>query len=126
MRAALSTANLAPPDIAYVNLHGTATPANDTSESRGVAEVLGDAVPCSSTKGWTGHTLGAAGIIEAAFALMALESGQLPRSLNTENLDPEIACRVLTASEPARGRRALSNSFGFGGSNCALALEVSA
>lgn len=124
MRAALAMAGDG--EIAYVNLHGTATPANDTSESRGVAQVLGDQVPCSSTKGWTGHTLGAAGIIEAGFALMALEQRRLPRSLNTEKLDPSIACRILTAAESTSGRRALSNSFGFGGSNCALALEVTA
>lgn len=126
MTAALQRAGLAGSELAYANLHGTATPANDRAEDRAVQTVLGATVPCSSTKGYTGHTLGAAGIIEAAFALMALEQGQLPASLNTETVDPDFGSRILLTPEATSGQAALSNSFGFGGSNCSLILGVGA
>ena len=83
-------------------------------------------MPCSSTKAYTGHTLGAAGIIEAAFALIALEQGQLPASLNTKTVDPDFGSRILLKPEATRGHAALSNSFGFGGSNCSLILGAGA
>jgi 3-oxoacyl-[acyl-carrier-protein] synthase-1 len=120
MRAALARAGLAPGDVDYVNLHGTATPANDLAEDRAVHAVLGAATPVSSTKGWTGHTLGAAGILEAAVSLLCIEHGFLPRSLNLRTLDPALQSSVLRESRHARVRHVLSNSFGFGGSNCSL------
>lgn len=122
MQAALTCAALAPGDVDYVNLHGTGTVANDSAESRAVCAVLGAATPCSSTKGWTGHTLGAAGIAEAAICMICIEQGLLPRSLNTREKDPTLGANILLATETARVRRAMSNSFGFGGSNCSLVL----
>ena len=106
--------------VSYINLHGTATPANDSAEDTAVTAVFGTTVPCSSTKGWTGHTLGAAGIVEAAISLLVLESGFLPRSLNTRTKDPKLTADVLLASRTATVDCVLSNSFGFGGTNCAL------
>lgn len=122
MRAALQRAGLAPSAIDYVNLHGTATPANDAAEDRGVSEVFGslNGPWCSSTKGFTGHTLGAAGIVEAAFSCLAIEHGFVPPSLNTQELDPALRARYALAPQTLDVRYALSNSFGFGGNNACL------
>jgi len=120
MAAALSRAGLAPGDIDYINLHGTATPANDAAEDKGVVALFGTRTPCSSTKGWTGHTLGAAGILEAVISLQALEHGFAPRSLNTEAKDPALGANVLLEPREGALRHVLSNSFGFGGSNASL------
>lgn len=122
MRAALARAQLSPSDIDYINLHGTATPANDASEDHGVFGVFGNATACSSTKGWTGHTLGAAAITEAVISLLCLDNGFMPRSLNTQEKDPSLRSNILMASREAKIRRVVSNSFGFGGSNCSLLL----
>ncbi len=122
MNAALKRAGLVAQDIDYVNLHGTATPANDAAEDRAVCAVLGMNVPVSSTKGWTGHALGAAGMLEAAIALTCVEHGFIPRSLNTRTIDPTLNANVLLESRAASVCRVMSNSFGFGGSNCALIL----
>jgi 3-oxoacyl-[acyl-carrier-protein] synthase-1 len=120
MRAALAMAKLPPAAIGYVNLHGTGSVANDIAECRAIVTVFGARTPCSSTKGWTGHTLGAAGIVESAISLLALEHGLLPRSLNTVNQDPAIEAGILLETRAAPLRHVLSNSFGFGGSNCSL------
>ncbi len=120
MRAALQRAGVRPEDVDYINLHGTGTQANDAAEDQGVCAVFGERTPCSSTKGWTGHTLGAAGIIEAALTLQCMEAGLLPCSLQTSRLDPALHAGVLLQSRRAPLHRALSNSFGFGGSNCSL------
>ena len=120
MRQALGRAGLAPGDIDYVNLHGTATPANDRAEGRAVHGVFGAATPCSSTKGITGHTLGAAGITEAAIALISLEQAFLPGSPTTREVDPDTQCTIALAGEARALSRVMSNSFGFGGSNCSL------
>jgi 3-oxoacyl-[acyl-carrier-protein] synthase-1 len=122
IRDALQRAGLAPGDIDYVNLHGTGTRANDRSEDKAVAGLLGHAVPASSTKGWTGHALGAAGITEAIFCLLALRDGFLPASLNLAEPDPALSLRVLRATRRTPAAHVLSNSFGFGGSNCCLVL----
>jgi 3-oxoacyl-[acyl-carrier-protein] synthase I len=112
-----------PPErLSYVNLHGTATPANDASEDVAVSGLLGGDIPCSSTKGWTGHTLGAAGIVEAAICLLAMEQGFMPRSLNTRERDPALRANVLMTARAAPVKYALSNSFGFGGTNCSVLL----
>lgn len=126
MEAALRSAGLAPDDIDYINLHGTATPANDAAEGRAVATLFGGRVPCSSTKGATGHTLGAAGAIEAVICALALTDGLLPGSPGTATPDPAIPVQYLLESRSSRVRRVLSNSFGFGGSNCSLVFGVAA
>jgi 3-oxoacyl-[acyl-carrier-protein] synthase-1 len=122
MRAALTCAELDASAVDYVNLHGTGTQANDSAESRGMCTVFGESLPCSSTKGWTGHTLGAAGIVEAAISLLCIEHGFMPRSLNTREKDPALMAGILMDTRRASVKRVLSNSFGFGGSNCALLL----
>ncbi len=122
MRQALADAGLRPADIGYVNLHGTATPNNDASEDRAVTTVFGHVVPCSSTKGATGHTLGAAGGVEAVLSLIALKHGLLPGGLNRTQPDPALQLNYIDHSRPAPLRAVLSNSFGFGGSNASLVL----
>lgn len=120
MRAALACADAKANEVDYINLHGTGTVANDQSESRAVCTVFGKQTPCSSTKGWTGHTLGAAGIVESAIAMLCIEHGFLPRSLNTRTKDPAIEAAILLEDRHAPVRRVMSNSFGFGGNNCSL------
>ena len=124
MAAALRSAGLDFAEVDYINLHGTATPSNDAAEGRAVASLFGDTVPANSTKGATGHTLGAAGAIEALLCAMALTDGRLPGSPGTGSLDPSIPIHYQLHGEDARLRYALSNSFGFGGSNCSLVLGV--
>jgi 3-oxoacyl-[acyl-carrier-protein] synthase-1 len=123
MRAALDAAGLAPDGVDYVNLHGTGTRANDAMEDRAVSRLFGDrGVPCSSIKGWTGHTLGASGALEAVAAAICVEDGLVPGCLGVEEADPEFRSDVATGNRAAPVRRVLSNSFGFGGSNCALVI----
>jgi len=120
MQQALARAALEPGAIDYVNAHGTATPANDRAEDRALVRLFGKRVPVSSTKGFTGHTLGAAGIVEAIVCFLALEHGLLPATLNSSAIEPGLESMVLLENRAAQVRRALSNSFGFGGSNCSL------
>jgi 3-oxoacyl-[acyl-carrier-protein] synthase-1 len=120
MREALADAGLAPQAVEYLNLHGTATPGNDAAEDRAVRAVFGSAVACSSTKGFTGHTLGAAGAVEAAISMLALEHGLLPPNLNLRERDPALGLDPLGAPQQRAVRVAASNSFGFGGSNACL------
>jgi 3-oxoacyl-[acyl-carrier-protein] synthase-1 len=122
MQAALQDARLAPDAIDYINLHGTATPANDAAEALAVSAVFGRAVACSSTKGATGHALGAAGAIEAVISAVALERGLIPGSAGTRTIDAQLLPGYRLQPEAAPLRHVLSNSFGFGGSNCALVL----
>lgn len=122
IEAALAAAGLRPADIDYVNLHGTATPSNDAAEDRAVVDVFGTRTPCSSTKGATGHTLGAAGAVEAAIAALALRHGFIAGGANTAEPDPALRAHYILESRAAPLRRVLSNSFGFGGSNCSLLL----
>jgi 3-oxoacyl-[acyl-carrier-protein] synthase I len=120
MRQALSRAGVQPGDIDYVNAHGTATPANDRAEDRALVRLFGQGVAVSSTKGFTGHTLGAAGIVEAIVCFLALEHGFMPATLNSSALEPGLESMILLQNRAARVQRTLSNSFGFGGSNCSL------
>lgn len=120
MQSALDSAGLAPGAIDYVNLHGTGTPSNDAAEDMAVVALLGEQVPVSSTKGMTGHTLGAAGAVEALIAVLAIEEGHIPGSPGTRTLDPALRARYEIAGRPAPLARAMTNSFGFGGSNCSL------
>jgi len=126
MEAALRSAGLTADAIDYINLHGTSTPANDAAEGKAVVALFGDRVPCSSTKGATGHTLGAAGAVEAVICALALTHDLLPGSPNTATLDPGIPIQYLLHSRNGKVRHALSNSFGFGGSNCSLVFGVAA
>jgi 3-oxoacyl-[acyl-carrier-protein] synthase-1 len=116
---ALATGGVAAHEVDYINLHGTATPGNDMAESLAVRAIF-DGTPCSSTKGATGHTLGAAGALEAVIAALSLREQWLPAGINTTQLDPELALNYQLASRPAKLRTVLSNSFGFGGTNCSL------
>jgi 3-oxoacyl-[acyl-carrier-protein] synthase I len=122
MQAALSDAGLSAADIDYVNFHGTGTPSNDEAEARAVADVLGKQIPGSSTKGATGHTLGAAGALETVICALALQEGLMPGGVNTTQVDPALPVHYLRANRNARLRRVISNSFGFGGTNCSLIL----
>jgi 3-oxoacyl-[acyl-carrier-protein] synthase-1 len=119
MVGALEAAGLQSDEVDYVNLHGTATRANDPAEGRAVAHVFGT-TPSSSSKGWFGHLLGAAGIVESIVALLAIEHGLLPGTLNTTDVDPDCPNTVLLDNEERAVDVALSNSFGFGGSNCSV------
>jgi len=120
MRQALDAAGLAPSEIDWVNLHGTGTRANDAMEDLAVFEVFGGAVPCSSTKGWTGHTLGACGILEAVIAALCMEAGVVAGCLGLDAPDPAFRAQVATGNLQRPLRHVLSNAFGFGGINCSL------
>jgi 3-oxoacyl-[acyl-carrier-protein] synthase-1 len=122
MRTALERAGLQASDIDYVNLHGTGTKSNDSSEDKAILALFGERVPVNSTKGMTGHTLGAAGAVEAVVSALSIEEGLIPASPGTREIDPELHARYEKSSRPARIDRVLSNSFGFGGSNCSLVL----
>jgi len=126
IRRALDRANLAPDDVDYVNLHGTATPMNDAAEDLAVTTELGSDVPVSSTKGWTGHTLGAAGAVEALFASMAVEDGFAPSTLNTSARDDGLGCRLLVSPHRFVPQYVMTNAFGFGGNNSVLILGAPA
>jgi len=120
MRRALASASLDPAAIDYINMHGTASQVNDSMEDKAITSVFGTNTPASSTKGWTGHALGAAGITEAIISALCLQNGFLPGCLNAHRIDPSFTSRILMSSEHRPLRRVLSNSFGFGGSNASL------
>ena len=124
MNDALARANCDAGQIDYVNLHGTATPSNDKAEDAAVHAVFGDQVPVSSTKGVHGHTLGAAGVLEACIALLTIESGRLPAGINIDAVDPELKSAYLTKSRTGTVTRVMSNSFGFGGANASLLFQA--
>jgi 3-oxoacyl-[acyl-carrier-protein] synthase-1 len=119
MEQALASAGLDARDIGYVNLHGTATPSNDAAESRALTSLF-ERVPCSSTKGATGHTLGAAGALEAVIAALALKHQMIPAGANTREPDPVLGLDYVLSTRKTPLRAVLSNSFGFGGTNCSL------
>jgi 3-oxoacyl-[acyl-carrier-protein] synthase-1 len=123
MERALASAGLTPKDIDYINLHGTATLVGDAAEDRALVSLFGRETPCSSTKGHTGHTLGAAGIVEVIISSLAIRNGFMPCNANTQEIDPALCSHYLTINRQASVARVLSNSFGFGGSNCSLVLE---
>jgi 3-oxoacyl-[acyl-carrier-protein] synthase-1 len=120
MTDALARANIDAGAVGYLNLHGTATPANDAVEAAAVAALFPDSLHASSTKGWTGHTLGAAGIVESVIALIALAEGQLPGTMNSRDRDPACGPQIRLQGEQRNIRYAMNNSFGFGGNNCSL------
>jgi 3-oxoacyl-[acyl-carrier-protein] synthase II len=126
MERALCSAGLAPETIGYVNAHGTATLFNDAAEGRAIAELLGR-VPVSSTKGMMGHSLGAAGAIEAVFTILALREGFLPANINFRVCDAELKLEIVANQvRPATIAAALSNSFGFGGTNASIVIQRAA
>jgi 3-oxoacyl-[acyl-carrier-protein] synthase-1 len=120
LEAALRRAQRAPQEVDYINLHGTASQKNDEVEARVVAALFPASVAASSTKGWTGHTLGAAGVVEAVISLLAISHGFRPGTLGANEFDPACGPQLRLAGEHAPVRVALSQSFGFGGNNCVL------
>jgi 3-oxoacyl-[acyl-carrier-protein] synthase II len=126
IKNALADAGITAEDVDYINAHGTGTPENDKMEAKGVTAVLGDrmrSVPISSNKSMIGHTLSAAGAIEAAFSLLTIQHQRIPPTINYQVPDPEIPLDVVpNQARDAKVRRAISNSFGFGGQNVCLVL----
>jgi 3-oxoacyl-[acyl-carrier-protein] synthase-1 len=120
MRAALADAQLQANQVDYINLHGTGTRNNDAAEDLAVCSVFGRSVPVSSTKGHTGHALGAAGAVEAAITLLALREGLLPHGLHCEQPDATLQANYLRQPQQRALSVAATNSFGFGGSNACL------
>ncbi len=127
MKRALKDAGLEPKDIQYINAHGTSTPANDFNETRAIKAVFGDAaksVNVSSTKGATGHMLGAAGAVEAVISTMVVGHGVIPPTINYEHPDPELDLNYTpNVCVDRKVDAVLSNSFGFGGHNTTLAIK---
>ncbi|CAN5269773.1 beta-ketoacyl-[acyl-carrier-protein] synthase family protein [soil metagenome] len=123
MRAALADGDLSAGEVGHVNAHGTSTPLNDRSEAQTIRRVLGADVSVTSTKGVTGHSLGAAGAIEAAFSALTLEHGVVPPTANLESQDPEIEVDIVAKAPREQAVDVvMSNSFGFGGQNAVLVL----
>lgn len=120
MQRALHRAALHPSEIDYINLHGTASKTNDKAEDYAINACFGANMKCSSTKGYTGHTLGAAGITEAIISMLCIEHNFMPSSIHTEKTDPEFHSHILLESQHGNVNTVLSNSFGFGGNNCTL------
>jgi 3-oxoacyl-(acyl-carrier-protein) synthase len=123
VRAALAHAGLEPGDVDHINAHGTGTPQNDMVEGTVIGRVFGDGVPVTSTKSYTGHTLGAAGALEVLFSVLSMREGFVPPSLGVVELDPRIPVDVVRG-EPLRRSlgRVVSSSFGFGGNNCCVVI----
>lgn len=123
MEQALQTANCGPEQVDYINAHGTATPFNDAAEGKAISELF-DKVPVSSTKSMIGHSLGAAGAIEAIVCLLALESQFLPPNINFRASDPDLDLNIVAnESRDAKIEIVLSNSFGFGGTNASVLIR---
>lgn len=121
LRDALARAGIAPSDVDYINLHGTASQKNDEVEAALVARTFPADTRASSTKGFTGHTLGAAGILETVLTLLAMRDGRVPGNLGANDPDPLCGPQMAWRTETRDIRIALSNSFGFGGNNACLA-----
>jgi len=125
MERALADAQCVPAEVDYINAHGTATTFNDATEGTAIAQLFGSAVPVSSTKSMMGHALGAAGAIEAVFALVAMHDQFLPPNLNYQEADPAWELTIVAnESREANVRRVMSNSFGFGGTNASIILQA--
>ncbi|MDQ6626800.1 MAG: beta-ketoacyl-[acyl-carrier-protein] synthase family protein [Verrucomicrobiota bacterium] len=123
MERALASADLAPTAVDYINAHGTATPFNDAAEGKAIAELFGR-VPVSSTKGMMGHSLGAAGAIEAVISILALSEQLMPPNINFRDSDPALGLDIVANTPRAASiRTVLSNSFGFGGTNASVILR---
>lgn len=126
MELALRSAGISAAEVDYINAHGTATPFNDAAEGKAIAELFGS-VPVSSTKSMMGHSLGAAGAIEAVVSLIALRDQLLPPNINFRETDPDLALNIVAnEARPAKLETVLSNSFGFGGTNASILLKRAA
>jgi len=126
MTRALAEAGMTVDQVDYINAHGTGTAQNDAAEATAICDLFADRVPVVSTKAFTGHTLGAAGAIEAVFACLSLAHRFVPASLGADPLSPEIHIQVNHKARDLACRTVLSNSFGFGGSNCSVLLGAAA
>jgi 3-oxoacyl-[acyl-carrier-protein] synthase II len=128
MSAALRDAEIDPADVDYLNAHGTSTPVGDIGETVGIRRTFGDAADrllVSSTKSVTGHLLGAAGVVEAIFSLLAIEHQVVPPTINLEEQDPGCDLDyVPNTARDAKLRTVMSNSFGFGGTNASLVFRA--
>lgn len=125
MRQAISRADITPQDVGYINLHGTASKANDAIETAAVAALFEpDQTLASSTKGWTGHALGAAGIAEAVITMEALRAQRVPGTRNLINADPGCVYPIARSAHEKPMTHAMTNSFGFGGNNASLVFEA--
>lgn len=122
LRTALGEAGIEPGDVGFVNAHGTATPENDLAEGKMLAKTFGPGLTMLSTKGYTGHTLGAAGGLEAVFTALGLREGWVPASAGFRNQDPNIPVAPVSSRTEIRGSYAVSTSLAFGGNNAALVL----
>ena len=120
----MEQAGCRPEDIDHINAHGTGTKLNDSAESKAISRLMGSAVPVISTKGYTGHTLGAAAALEFGFSASAIEEGWIPPSLRAGEVDPTLDINVVTERTAGRFKRVLSNSFAFGGNNVSLLVEA--
>lgn len=120
MQQALAKANLTPQQIDYINFHGTASQQNDAAEDYAVHRLFSNKTPASSTKGWTGHTLGAAGALETIIACLAIQNNTLFGTLNTQEIDHALQSNIILENQQSVVKTALINSFGFGGNNCSL------
>ena len=127
---ALTCAGVGASDIDYINAHGTGTPYNDAMEARAIQKIFGNAsqnIPVSSIKSMIGHLLGGAGAVEAVITVMAMNKGVLPPNINSQTPDPDCPLNIVDKSEqPASIKRAVSNSFGFGGANAAIIFQGAA
>jgi 3-oxoacyl-[acyl-carrier-protein] synthase II len=128
MVAAMNDAGINPSEVDYLNAHGTSTPVGDKGETIAVKRAFGDCatqLPVSSTKSCTGHLLGAAGVVESIFSILAIRDGVLPPTINLENPDPECDLDyVPNSAREANLRTAICNSFGFGGTNASLVFRA--
>ena len=124
IKSALDDAGINPGDIAFVNAHGTGTKENDKVEGLTLLKIFGPEIKFYSSKGFTGHTLGAAGGLEAAFTAIALNQGWIPASLGFQSIDNQIAISPVTKITPIKGNFALSTSLAFGGTNTALVISL--
>lgn len=120
MNNALTDAGLKPSAIDYIHLHGTGTKANDEAEDAAVVTVFGKATACASSKGGTGHTLGAAGVVGAVIAALSIRHGMMPGCFGLDRPDARLRGNILTRTVDAPVRRVMTNAFGFGGVNCSL------
>jgi 3-oxoacyl-[acyl-carrier-protein] synthase-1 len=120
MVSALDQAGVDCSQIDYINAHGTGTLLNDAVEAQAISAVFGNEVPVSSTKGFTGHMLAAAGATELVFTILAIETGRIPANLGAEPVDPSVPIRINAQRSACRCQIAMSTSFGFGGSNVAV------
>ncbi|MBJ7289689.1 beta-ketoacyl-[acyl-carrier-protein] synthase family protein [Williamsia sp.] len=125
IRLALQDAHVQPNDVDHINAHGTSTPLNDVTEARAIRAVYGDRPIVTSTKGVTGHTLGAAGAIEAAYTILAVQSDEIPPTANLDTVDPAVDLDIVhTSPRRAAVEVATSHSFGFGGHNAVVVLTA--